>query len=1742
MRAQESRLAHTFSKGSLPWRMVGALLMTATCLAPASWSATLYVNQSHGSASDTNAGSESAPFLTIQKAADTVVAGDTVIVRPGVYNERVSFSSGHSGTAGNMVTFRAEPRRMAKTEGFKTENCHYLRIEGFEVETDAHGVEGGGINIRSDFCEIIDNYCHDGRGSGIQTGGTKPSDGLISGNLIVGCQYGLLVNGTNWVMSNNEVRALRDHGIGDDVDYARFWGFNHVWKNNWFHSTSQEDIGTAHLDGFQTFALDSTTFAQNITITGNVVDGVHQAIMMESNTQGNVGDIFVTNNVFNDAKNWGISAKIGCLNVVVLNNIFTRCDTFTIGLRQGSSGVVKNNIFYRSERSYWANASELVSSNNIVHTIYDGYTPQPGDIHEEPQFVDYDNFLGADGVPFTADDGYQLLETSPGVDEGTTVSLSTDQIGTARPQGGAFDVGPREFVTGSGPVVTVGVGSPTPQITKNNAVAFVVSYGNADAVTLNASDVTLNTTNSASGSVSVSGSGTASRTVTISNVAGDGTLSISLAADTASNTESSAPAFGPSASATVDNTAPVITITGNSPLTWAHGTAYSDPGATAVDGVSGDITGDLDVQVNVDSSVVRTHSVSFAVADAVGNEASATRIVDVTDQSSPVITLLGSNPLTMVEDDAYTESGATASDAVDGDLSGAISISSSVDNTTPGIYSVDYLVADAAGNTANASRTVQVLERDTTPPVITVLGPDPASVGKDQSYDDAGATAVDETDGDLTQAITVENNVNTSVTGSYNVVYRVLDAEGNEGVATRSVTVIESNDAPVLTPVGAQNVDEAQTLSFSVSASDPQGTSPMLMASSLPNGASFSDNGNGTGNFSWTPDHKQGKKQPYVIEFVANDGDLTDTESVSVMVNNVNRRPKVDKPGGPKKGRERETTSLTVSATDEDGDALVLTADTSALPTGHDSTFTDNGDGTGELIWTPKDGDAGTYQVTVTVADDVDPSLSDSEVFDIDIDAGIGPSLTFYVAADGDAGSANGSEANPFVTIADAMNVVEAGRGDIVMVYAGSYFEDVLLKEGTSLIGVDGPYHTLVFGGSNVQTDILRMEDGSAVRGFTFAGKEHGSAVELNPGANAIVSNCVLANSAAGLHLRDNAVATAINLTIYGMRDYGVLADGVSQLTEVTNCIIANNGVGIGSDVNAVLDASFNALFNNGTDYDGPAAFADYNDAPLFVDPSDYNFHLMSDSPYRNAGDPDADQNDLNGTRNDLGADGGPQGRIDVLAPFATIFASISKAIAPVTIIFDASDSADEWGIDEFVWDFDSLDGLTADATGATVEHTFNEDGVYTVTLTVTDHNGHAATATADVELGSGVPTVSASADPLAGPAPLTVNLTGTGTTAEGGAVSLQWDFDADGVADSMDASTTVTFAADTDPGSYAITLTGTSENNLTAQTSLSVTVTAGPVEADETVEPSTETTVVVTDTSSPIFGAQASLPAGSVSDPVVVSISEPNLVPALPEDVMALAVVSIDPAGLVLSMPATISLPLTSAKALPENGYDVLVYDANLGEWMQDPIANVSVTGNTSIAFTTTQLGIFAAVQSTTPLPTIEFTETAHSVSESASQVTLTVTLNPVLTAGGSVTVRYLTANVSAESGADYTSSTGTLTFDATKSTDTIVIPILDDATDEPIEAFRVVLTDAQGAVLGTNASASISIMDDDEAASFGEPAGSGCSAGSIGTGSSNPPAGFLMLVLMVFGATFGGRLVRRPAEDQLGGSMAFG
>ena len=86
-------------------------------------------------------------------------------------------------------------------------------------------------------------------------------------------------------------------------------------------------------------------------------------------------------------------------------------------------------------------------------------------------------------------------------------------------------------------------------------------------------------------------------------------------------------------------------------------------------------------------------------------------------------------------------------------------------------------------------------DKDTTPPVITILGENPQPVCVDtvagHEYVDPGATAYDDVDGDVSSSIVVtENTVNIAVKGQYSVKYRANDKSGNFVEAQRVVNVI----------------------------------------------------------------------------------------------------------------------------------------------------------------------------------------------------------------------------------------------------------------------------------------------------------------------------------------------------------------------------------------------------------------------------------------------------------------------------------------------------------------------------------------------------------------------------------------------------------------------------------------------------------------------------------------------------------------------------------------------------------------------------------------------------------------------------------------------------------------------------------------------------------------------------------------------------------------------------------------
>ena len=155
-------------------------------------------------------------------------------------------------------------------------------------------------------------------------------------------------------------------------------------------------------------------------------------------------------------------------------------------------------------------------------------------------------------------------------------------------------------------------------------------------------------------------------------------------------------------------------------------------------------------------------------------------------------------------------------------------------------------------------------------------------------------------------------------------------------------------------------------------------------------------------------------------------------------------------------------------------------------------------------------------------------------------------------------------------------------------------------------------------------------------------------AVAVTGGSQAhIVNNVIMGRrdhlSSVGISVRDSRADVINNTIVDG--DVGLLAQGTATVVEaMNNIIVANLSCGLQAEQGATLTSSYNDIWDNGTNYSGTVpGTGDISKDPLFVDQENGDYRLRGDSPCVNAGNPDPSFNDLDGSRNDMGAFGGPE-------------------------------------------------------------------------------------------------------------------------------------------------------------------------------------------------------------------------------------------------------------------------------------------------------------------------------------------------------------------------------------------------------------------------------------------------------------------------------------------------------------------
>jgi len=172
------------------------------------------------------------------------------------------------------------------------------------------------------------------------------------------------------------------------------------------------------------------------------------------------------------------------------------------------------------------------------------------------------------------------------------------------------------------------------------------------------------------------------------------------------------------------------------------------------------------------------------------------------DHLKPELQMKGEKEITLKLGEEYVEEGASAK-AKEEDISNRIQISGEVDNQKVGEYVIRYLVTNPKGKQETiVERTIHII--DDVKPEIRLNGEEKVTLAKGAKYQEEGAKATDNYDGDITDKIQIAGEVKTDTIGEYKVTYTVTDASGNEATATRTVKVQEK--APTTTSTSGKGL------------------------------------------------------------------------------------------------------------------------------------------------------------------------------------------------------------------------------------------------------------------------------------------------------------------------------------------------------------------------------------------------------------------------------------------------------------------------------------------------------------------------------------------------------------------------------------------------------------------------------------------------------------------------------------------------------------------------------------------------------------------------------------------------------------------------------------------------------------------------------------------------------------------------------------------------------------------------
>jgi parallel beta-helix repeat protein len=379
---------------------------------------------------DANGGSDSSPFLTIQRAVTAAQPGDTVIVHPGTY---LGFKVSIHATAAAPITFKADGTvningaATTDRDAIHVEGSSYVTIDGFTVT----GAGRAGISaLDSDHITVRNNRVDANTRWGVFS--SFCDDFVVEHNRISnsGSEHGVYASNSadRPIVRFNEIWGNGMCGVHMNGD-INFGGdgliSNAIVESNYIHDNGLKGGSAINGDG-----------VANATIRNNVLDNNHASgislYQIDGGSPSNNNSIVNNTIRMASGSRSGINIQDGATGNQIRNNIVIdeTAGKGVVDVCTGCTVVSNHNIFI---------GKFIINGSAMDITAWRTRTGN-----------DQVSIVATAAQLFTSATDMTLRAGSPAIDAGNaTGAPSVDFNGTARPQGNGVDIGAYERCEGS---------------------------------------------------------------------------------------------------------------------------------------------------------------------------------------------------------------------------------------------------------------------------------------------------------------------------------------------------------------------------------------------------------------------------------------------------------------------------------------------------------------------------------------------------------------------------------------------------------------------------------------------------------------------------------------------------------------------------------------------------------------------------------------------------------------------------------------------------------------------------------------------------------------------------------------------------------------------------------------------------------------------------------------------------------------------------------------------------------------------------------------------------------------------------------------------------------------------------------------------------------------------------------------------------------------------------------------------